>query len=95
MDEKPSFAVGYPRGKWPTAALCEEYGISRKTGCKRVARCRRRGPEDPVGRPRRGSRAGRAGTSPAVGAPPGSRRPCTSRGPSLTDASPRFRFLPP
>ena len=52
MDEKLSFVVAYLRGEWSMAALCEEYGISRKTGYKWVARYRRDGLEGLVGRSR-------------------------------------------
>ena len=43
MDSKLSFVVAHLRGEWPMAALCEEWGISRKTGYKWVARYRRDG----------------------------------------------------
>ena len=40
MDEKLSFVLAYLRGEWSMSALCEEYGISRKTGYKWVSRYR-------------------------------------------------------
>ena len=52
MDEKLAFMVDYLRGEWSMAAPCEEYGISRKTGYKLVARYRVDGPEGLVGRSR-------------------------------------------
>ncbi len=44
MDEKMSFIVDCLRGELPMAALCEDYGISRKTGYKWLGRYREHGP---------------------------------------------------
>ena len=65
MDEKLSFVVEHLRGEWPMAALCEEWGISRKTGYKWVARYRRDGLAGLEERSRAPRRHGRS-MSPAV-----------------------------
>ena len=60
MDEKLSFVLAYLRGEWSMSALCEEWGISRKTGYKWVSRYRADGLEGLVERsraPRRHARA--------------------------------------
>ena len=44
MDEKMSFVADCLRGDVPMAALCENYGISRKTGYKWLGRYREHGP---------------------------------------------------
>ena len=44
MDEKLSFVAACLRGDLPMVALCEEYGISRKTGYKWLGRYRAFGP---------------------------------------------------
>ena len=43
MDEKLSFIAECLRGELPMVALCEDYGISRKTGYKWLGRYRERG----------------------------------------------------
>ena len=65
MDEKLSFVVAHMRGEWSMAALCEEWGISRKTGYKWVSRYRRDGLAGLAERSRAPRRHGRS-MSPAV-----------------------------
>ena len=38
MDQRMKFVVSYLEHEWPMAALCREFGISRKTGYKLVSR---------------------------------------------------------
>ena len=45
MDEKLVFVADCLRGELPMAALCGDYGISRKTGYKWLGRYREQGPE--------------------------------------------------
>ena len=45
MDEKLGFVVDCLRGELPMTALCEDYGLSRKTGYKWLGRYREQGPE--------------------------------------------------
>ena len=52
MDEKLSFIAECLRGELPMVALCEDYGISRKTGYKWLGRYRERGAAGLVERPR-------------------------------------------
>ena len=52
MDEKLSFIAECLRGEFPMVALCEDYGISRKTGYKWLGRYRERGAAGLVERPR-------------------------------------------
>ena len=65
MDEKLSFVVEHLRGEWTMSALCEEWGISRKTGYKWVSRYRRDGPAGLAERSRAPRRHARS-MSPAV-----------------------------
>ena len=65
MDEKLVFVADHLRGEWSMAALCEHYGISRKTGYKWLGRYRGDGPEGLVERSRAPRRHGRA-LAPAV-----------------------------
>ena len=44
MDEKLCFVADCLRGELPIAALCEDYGISRKTAYKWLGRYREGGP---------------------------------------------------
>jgi len=60
MDEKMSFVAECLRGEWPIAALCEDYGISRKTGYKWLGRYREFGPEGLAERSRAPRRHGRS-----------------------------------
>ena len=60
MDEKMSFVVECLRGDVPMAALCEDYGISRKTGYKWLGRYRELGPEGLAERSRAPRRHGRS-----------------------------------
>ena len=50
MDEKLVFVADCLRGELPMAALCGDYGISRKTGYKWLGRYREQGPEGLVER---------------------------------------------
>ena len=52
MDEKLVFVADCLRGELPMAALCGDYGISRKTGYKWLGRYREQGPEGLVERSR-------------------------------------------
>ena len=52
MDEKLAFVSECLRGELPMVALCEDYGISRKTGYKWLGRYRERGAEGLVERTR-------------------------------------------
>ena len=52
MDEKLVFIADCLRGELPMAALCADYGISRKTGYKWLGRYREQGPEGLVERSR-------------------------------------------
>ena len=38
MDERMSFIVDWQREEWSVAALCRQYGVSRKTGYKWIER---------------------------------------------------------
>ena len=60
MDEKLAFVVDCLRGELPMTALCEDYGISRKTGYKWLGRYRDHGPEGLVERSRAPHRHGRS-----------------------------------
>ena len=60
MDEKMSFIVECLRGELPMVALCEDYGISRKTGYKWLGRYREHGPAGLVERSRAPRRHGRS-----------------------------------
>ena len=60
MDEKLVFVADCLRGELPMAALCEDYGISRKTGYKWLGRYREQGPEGLVERSRAPHRHGRS-----------------------------------
>ncbi len=60
MDEKLVFVADYLRGEWSMTALCEHYGISRKTGYKWLGRYRGDGPEGLVDRSRAPRRHGRS-----------------------------------
>ena len=60
MDEKFVFVADCLRGELPMAALCEDYGISRKTGYKWLGRYREQGPEGLVERSRAPHRHGRS-----------------------------------
>ena len=60
MDEKLVFVADCLRGELPMAALCEDYGISRKTGYKWLGRYRDQGPEGLVERSRAPHRHGRS-----------------------------------
>ena len=60
MDEKMSFIAEYFRGALPMVALCEAYGISRKTGYKWLGRYRELGPEGLLDRSRAPRRHGRS-----------------------------------
>ena len=60
MEEKLSFVLAYLRGEWSMSALCEEYGISRKTGYKWVSRYWGDGLEGLVERSRAPRRPARA-----------------------------------
>ncbi len=59
MDEKMSFVAECLRGDVPMAALCEDYGISRKTGYKWLGRYREHGPAGLEDRSRAPHREGR------------------------------------
>ena len=59
MDEKLVFVADYLRGEWSMTALCEHYGISRKTGYKWLGRYRDAGPEGLAERSRAPRRHGR------------------------------------
>ena len=52
MDEKLEFVLACLRGELPMVALCEDYGISRKTGYKWLGRYRAHGPAGLVERSR-------------------------------------------
>ena len=65
MDEKLSFVAECLRGDLPMAALCEDYGISRKTGYKWLGRYRELGAEGLLDRSRAPLRHGRS-MAPAV-----------------------------
>ena len=43
MDERARFIAAATGGEWSMTALCEEFGISRKTGYKWLERYRERG----------------------------------------------------
>ena len=60
MDEKMSFVAQCLRGDAPMAALCEDYGISRKTGYKWLGRYREHGPAGLEDRSRAPHRHGRS-----------------------------------
>ena len=60
MDEKMSFVADCLRGDMPMAALCEDYGISRKTGYKWLGRYREHGPAGLEDRSRAPHRHGRS-----------------------------------
>ena len=60
MDEKMSFVVDCLRGELPMVALCEDYGISHKTGYKWLGRYRELGPEGLAERSRAPRRHGRS-----------------------------------
>ena len=60
MEEKLAFVADCLRSERPMAALCEEYGISRKTGYKWLGRYREGGPEGLVERSRAPHRHGRS-----------------------------------
>ena len=60
MDEKLVFVADCLRGELPITALCEDYGISRKTGYKWLGRYREHGPEGLVERSRAPHRHGRS-----------------------------------
>ena len=60
MDEKLSFVAACLRGDLPMVALCEDYGISRKTGYKWLGRYRAFGPEGLAERSRAPRRHGRS-----------------------------------
>ena len=60
MDEKLVFVADCLRGELPMTALCEDYGISRKTGYKWLGRYREHGPEGLVERSRAPHRHGRS-----------------------------------
>ena len=60
MDEKLSFVAACLRGDLPMVVLCEEYGISRKTGYKWLGRYREFGPEGLMERSRAPRRHGRS-----------------------------------
>ena len=60
MDEKMSFVADCLRGDVPMAALCEDYGISRKTGYKWLDRYREHGPAGLEDRSRAPHRHGRS-----------------------------------
>ena len=60
MDEKLVFVADCLRGELPMAALCGDYGISRKTGYKWLGRYREQGPEGLVERSRAPHRHGRS-----------------------------------
>ena len=60
MDEKMSFVADCLRGALPVSALCEAYGISRKTGYKWLGRYRELGPEGLLERSRAPRRHGRS-----------------------------------
>ena len=59
MEEKLVFVADYLRGEWSMTALCEHYGISRKTGYKWLGRYRDAGPEGLAERSRAPRRHGR------------------------------------
>ena len=65
VDEKMSFVAECLRGDMPMAALCEDYGISRKTGYKWLDRYREHGPAGLEDRSRAPHRHGRS-MAPAV-----------------------------
>ena len=52
MDERMKFVVAYLEHEWSMAALCREFGISRKTGYKLVSRYVETGPPGLVDRSR-------------------------------------------
>ena len=54
------FVADCLRGELPMTALCEDYGISRKTGYKWLGRYREHGPEGLVERSRAPHRHGRS-----------------------------------
>ena len=60
MEEKLVFVADCLRGELPMTALCEDYGISRKTGYKWLGRYREHGPEGLVERSRAPHRHGRS-----------------------------------
>ena len=60
MEEKLVFVADCLRGELPMAALCGDYGISRKTGYKWLGRYREQGPEGLVERSRAPHRHGRS-----------------------------------
>ena len=60
MEEKLVFVADCLRGELPITALCEDYGISRKTGYKWLGRYREQGPEGLVERSRAPHRHGRS-----------------------------------
>ena len=69
MDERMSFIADCLRGDIPMAALCEAYGISRRTGYKWLARYRAHGPaglEDRSRAPRRHGRSMAPETAAAI-----------------------------
>ena len=60
MDEKLCFVADCLRGELPIAALCEDYGISRKTAYKWLGRYREGGPAGLLERSRAPHRHGRS-----------------------------------
>ena len=60
MDEKLCFVAECLRGELPIVALCEDYGISRKTGYKWLGRYREQGPKGLIERSRGPHRHGRS-----------------------------------
>ncbi len=68
MDEKLGFVVDCLRSELPMTALCEDYGLSRKTGYKWLGRYREQGPEGLVERSRAPHRHGRSMAPETAGA---------------------------
>jgi len=52
MDQRMKFVVHYLEHEWPMAALCREFGISRKTGYKIISRYMEEGVDGLKDRPR-------------------------------------------
>ncbi len=68
MDEKLGFVMDCLRGELPMTALCEDYGLSRKTGYKWLGRYREQGPEGLVEHSRAPHRHGRSMAPETAGA---------------------------
>ena len=68
MDEKLGFIVDCLRGELPMTALCEDYGLSRKTGYKWLGRYREQDPESLVEHSRAPHRHGRSMAPETAGA---------------------------